>query len=67
MVGFAYEIKKSRKDEISDATDPFEYVAELSKTKALDVLEQLDYEALIIAADTIITMDNKIYEKPKTK
>ena len=67
MLGFVYEIKKSRKDEISNATNPFEYVAELSKTKALDVLEQMDYKALIIAADTIITMDDKIYEKPKTK
>ena len=67
MIGFAYEIKKSRKEEESSATNPFEYVAELSKTKALDVLDQLDYEAIIIAADTIITMDDKIYEKPKTK
>lgn len=67
MVGFKYEIIKSRKDEESSATDPFEYVAELSKTKALDVREQIDYDALIVAADSIIYMDGKKYEKPKTK
>lgn len=67
MLGFKYEIIKSRKDEESSATDPFEYVAELSKTKALDVREQIDYDALIVAADSIIYMDGKKYEKPKTK
>ena len=67
MVGFKYEIIKSRKDEESSATNPFEYVAELSKTKALDVREQIDYDALIVAADSIIYMDGKKYEKPKTK
>lgn len=67
MVGFKYEIIKSRKDEDSSATNPFEYVAELSKTKALDVREQINYDALIVAADSIIYMDGKKYEKPKTK
>lgn len=67
MVGFKYEIIKSRKDEESSATNPFEYVAELSKTKALDVREQINYDALIVAADSIIYMDGKKYEKPKTK
>ena len=67
MIGLKYEIIKSRKEEESEATDPFVYVGELSKTKALDVLEQIDYDALIVACDTIIYMDGKIYEKPKTK
>lgn len=67
MVGISYEVIKSRVEENSDATNPYEYVSDLSKAKALDVMDQIDYDAIIIAADSIITMDDKIYEKPKTK
>ena len=40
---------------------------ELSKNKATSVQTQLDEKAIIIAADTVIYMDGKIYEKPKSK
>ncbi|MBQ9298266.1 MAG: septum formation protein Maf [Clostridia bacterium] len=67
MVGFKYEVIKSTVEENSNATDPNEYVMELSKTKADSVAEQINSEALIVAADTIIYMNGKIYEKPKSK
>lgn len=67
MLGLKYEIVKSLVEEKSLATNPNDYVIDLSKDKANSVASQLSDEAIVIAADTIIYMNNKIYEKPKSK
>ena len=67
MVGWKYEVVTSKVEEHSDSTDPKKYVIDLSKDKANSVASQIDYNALIVAADSIIYMDNKKFEKPKSK
>ncbi len=67
MIGLNYKVIKSTVEEESHSIYPEEYVIELSKNKADSVAEQIGEEAVIIAADTIIYMDSKIYEKPKSK
>lgn len=67
MLGLKYEVIESMVEEQSDNNDPKEYVKELSKNKANSVATQLKEKALIVSADTIIYMNGKIYEKPKTK
>ena len=67
MIGLKYEVITSLVEEDSNESDPVKYVKELSRNKALSVKEQLNEKAIIIAADTIISLDNKIFEKPKTK
>ena len=66
-IGLKYEIVKSLVEESSSKTEPSEYVKDLSKDKANSVAEQINEKALIIAADSVIYMDGKIYEKPKSK
>ena len=66
-LGLKYEIVKSLVEESSSNTDPCEYVKDLSKDKANSVVEQVKEKAVIIAADSIIYMDGKIYEKPQNK
>lgn len=66
-LGLKYEIVKSLVEESSSNTDPCEYVKDLSKDKANSVAEQVKEKAVIIAADSIIYMDGKIYEKPQNK
>jgi len=67
MIGWKYEVIKSLKEENSTATEPNEYVKELSMEKAKSVSEQIQEKAIIVSADSIIYMDGKIYEKPKSK
>ena len=67
MIGLKYEVVESLAEEKSCATQPEIYVKELSKGKADSVEKQLEKKAIIVAADTIIYMNNKIYEKPKSK
>ena len=67
MVGIKYEIVTSDVDEISYKKDPDEYVKELSKNKAEAVAKKLKDKAVIVSADTIVYMDGKTYEKPKSK
>lgn len=66
-IGIKYEIIKSEETENSNAKEPEEYVKDLSKIKANDVAKRVKEKAIIISADTIIYMDGKVYEKPKSK
>ncbi len=49
--------------------DIFEYkkIENLAYNKALSVLQTINYDAVIIAADTVVVLDNKILGKPKYK
>lgn len=67
MFGLDYEIIKSTREEFSLAKNPKQYVMDLSLDKAESVTEQVKDKAIIIAADTVINMDGKIFEKPKSK
>jgi len=66
-LGLKYEVVKSIVEEKSNGTNPNEYVKDLSRDKANSVKSQINEKAIIIAADTIIYMNGKIYEKPKSK
>jgi len=65
--GWKFEVITSTKEEESNATDPYEYTKDLSRDKANSVASQIEGEALIIAADSVVYMDGKIFEKPKNK
>ena len=63
-----YEIIPSAYVEPHDQTDfSYSYVEDLAYNKALDVAKRLDYDALVIGADTIVVVDNKILGKPKDR
>lgn len=42
-----------------------EYVIEIAEGKAIDVIKNINEDAVVISADTIVTLDNKILGKPK--
>ena len=67
QIGLEYEIMLSDEKEFSESDNPDDYVKDLSVVKANSVASKLKEGAIIISADTIIYMDGKIYEKPKTK
>lgn len=65
-VGLIYEVIPSNIEEHSDKIDPKEYVMDLSKQKGLAVAKGLK-EGVILSADSIIYIDDKKLEKPKTR
>ena len=67
MLGIKYEIIVNNEPEESSSCDPNQYVMDLSKLKANSVAKKLSESAIVLAADSIIYMDNHIFEKPKTK
>lgn len=67
MIGWKYEVVTSKVEESSNSTDPEQYVIDLSRDKADSVASQIQDKALIISADSIIYMDGKKFEKPKSK
>ena len=67
MIGWKYEVITNNVEEKSTATNPEDYVLDLSKAKANSVAAQIADKAIIISADSIAYMDNKRFEKPKSK
>lgn len=65
-VGLKYEVVPSNIEEHSDKTNPKEYVMDLSKQKA-QAAAKIVKEGVILSADSIIYIDSKKLEKPKTK
>ncbi len=67
MIGWDYEVVTSLVDENSSSSDPAQYVIDLSKDKAHSVKSQIHEQAIIVAADSIIYMNNRKFEKPHSK
>lgn len=67
MIGWKYDVMTSTVEEKSTAMTPEDYVIELSKNKANSVASQISEKALIVAADSIIYLNNQKFEKPKSK
>ncbi|SCG83739.1 Maf-like protein Clos_1767 [Proteiniborus sp. DW1] len=60
-----FQIIKSHIDEkISIKDDPFQVVMSLAFQKAEDISKGIDYDAIVLAADTVVYMD-RVIGKPK--
>ena len=67
-LGFEFEIITADIDEsIDTAIPPEEYCIHLALSKAEKVASLLDYEALVLGADTIVVLDGEIINKPESK
>lgn len=67
QIGLQFEIMESEYEEDMNAkNDPYELVKFLALNKARDVARHYD-DAIIIGADTVVVMDNKIIGKPKNR
>ncbi len=67
-MGLNFDIIPSNYDEKLE-TDDFSYdkIEDLATQKCLDVYRRADNNSLIIAADTVVVLHNKILGKPHTK
>ena len=66
--GFEFEVIPSNYEEKRE-TDSFSYeiIEDLATQKALDVVRRVDNDKLVIGADTVVVLDNKILGKPENK
>ena len=67
-MGLEYEVIPSNYDEKLDS-DVFSYdkIEDLATQKCLDVVRRSDKNSIVIAADTVVVLHNKILGKPHTK
>lgn len=65
LLGFEYDVIPSETEENCSFTEPADYVQALSALKASDVAGRLGNGFLVIGADTIVVLDDKILGKPK--
>lgn len=68
VLGIEYKVIKSDCDEIIDKNQTVpQIVMSLSLQKATDVLSKINYDAIIIGADTVVSYNGFILGKPKSK
>ena len=66
QIGLDFKVMASKyKESLYFNSNPCNYVKGLARNKALEVAN-LNYNSLVIGADTIIFFDNKVFGKPKT-
>lgn len=65
QIGIPFRICLSKKEEESSQEKPGDIVKELSYTKAKDVFDQGNQDAVVIGADTIVVYDEQVLGKPK--
>jgi len=76
QIGMKFEVRVSDAEEVTQATEPAEYVMELSFLKAEDVAGKIPvmYDArginqdfVVIGSDTVVAAEGEILGKPKDK
>ena len=67
QIGITPEIIPSGAEETITKTEPADIVAELSALKCRDVASRTEGDAIVIGADTIVTLDGEILGKPKDR
>ena len=67
-MGLKYEIIPSTYDEkLEDDIFSYDKIEDLATQKCLDVVRRVDKNSLVLAADTVVVLHNKILGKPHTK
>lgn len=67
-LGLPFEIIPSNYDEnLEGKKFTYELIESVSKNKALDVVNKLNEDAIVIGADTVVVLGNEILLKPKSE
>lgn len=67
-MGLEYKIVPSNYDEKLESDDfTYDVIEDLATQKCLDVVRRSDKNSLVLAADTVVVLHNKILGKPHTK
>ncbi|MBC74495.1 MAG: septum formation protein Maf [Halobacteriovoraceae bacterium] len=60
-----FKIITSDAPELSEKTNPAEYVEDLALLKAKDVYNKVDSHSIVLGSDTVVSSEGRILEKPK--
>lgn len=67
QIGIKFRVCVSKKEEVILRQSPVSIVKDLSYTKARDVFERGNTDAVVIGADTIVVYEEKVLGKPKNE
>lgn len=64
-IGLKFQVIPSSIEENPGEAFSYEKIEQVAREKAMDVVGKVDYPAIIIGSDTVVTIDNKILGKPE--
>ncbi len=65
QIGIEFTVRVSEKEEVYHSETPEEIVKELALMKAKNIAEEIKADTVIIGADTVVVLDQKILGKPE--
>ncbi len=65
QLGLKVLYKPANIDESIDAKNPRQYVMKLARRKAVYVAKEMDPDCVVVAADTVVYIENEILNKPE--
>ena len=65
QIGIEFTVRVSEKEEVYHSETPEEIVKELALMKAENIGEEIKADTVIIGADTVVVLDQKILGKPE--
>ena len=67
-MGLSFEVVPSEYDEKLESDDfSYDKIEDIATQKCLDVVRRVDKNSVVLAADTVVVLHNKILGKPHTK
>ena len=65
-LGLSFDVRPQNCEEVSDAALPQDYVTQIALQKARSALKGAGEEDVVLAADTVVCLENTILGKPGT-
>ncbi len=67
QIGLSFDVIPAKGEEVVNSSDAAEVVLKLSNDKAMEIAGNCNADVLVVGADTVVALNNRILGKPKNR